>query len=174
MKLWLDLFHENILPSDYQYGTLEKQLSSFVEQHQEQIHALPALENISKEDIQRVGNNGIQRCVDEIFDIAKEKLECLEARMLHDAEAFCVFVSDRERAVTYAPSVPFLAQLQMSDVLKWLGEEPSNHWNLLRFLEFRYRKNFANDWLHPSDYERLGMSRSLCKKIFSRSRHIAA
>lgn len=152
VKLWLELLGKEILPEKYQYTTLERRLRRFIECHRTKIYALPALERVSKEKIQLVSDKGVQNCINEIFDEAKKKIGCVEDKIFKDSEAFCVYISDPDHAVTYAPSIPFLAGKNPLYIVKLLGDNLENHRNLLKFLEYRYRKDFGNDRLHCSDY----------------------
>lgn len=152
VKLWLELLSKEILPEKYQYITLERRLRRFIECHRTKIYALPALEPVSKEEIQLVSDKGVQNCINEIFDEAKKNIGCVEDKIFKDPEAFCVYISDPDHAVTYAPSIPFLTGKNPLYIVKLLGDNLDNHRNLLKFLEYRYRKNFGNDRLHCSDY----------------------
>jgi hypothetical protein len=161
VKLWLELLGKEILPEKYQYTTLERRLRRFIECHRTKIYALPALERVSKEEIQLVSDKGVQNCINEIFDEAKKKIGCVEDKIFKDSEAFCVYISDPDHAVTYAPSTPFLTGKNPLDIVEWLGDNLDNHRNLLKFLEYRYRKNFGNDRLHCSDYEEVQSVREI-------------
>lgn len=161
VKLWLELLGKEILPEKYQYTTLERRLRRFIECHRTNIYALPALEHVSKEAIQMVSDKGVQNCINEIFDEAKKNIGCVEDKIFKDSEAFCVYISDPDHAVTYAPSIPFLTGKNPLYIVKLLGDNLENHRNLLKFLEYRYRKNFGNDRLHCSDYGELQSVREI-------------
>lgn len=170
VQTYLTLMHGKILPNTYGYDFLEKQLNTFLKNHKDKISALPEFERVQRKQIMRFNHKGIQKCINEIFDAAKEVTGTSEKQILEHREKFLKFISNPDRAVTDWVNIPFLCQIDTDKVFEWLGDDFNAHKHLLKFLEYRYRKDFGNDKLHETDYPDFPHVESLHAKYSERCR----
>lgn len=167
IQTYLTLMHGKVLPPEYNYGFLATQLKTFLKNHKDKISALPEFDRIQKDQIMKGEDEQVQKCLDDIFDAAKEMTGTSQKQIMENQEKFLKYITKPDRAVTDWVNIPFLCQIDVDKVFEWLGDDLAAHRHLLKFLEYRYRKGFGNDHLHRSDYPDFPYVRSLYEKYNS-------
>lgn len=164
IQIYCALLDEKILPREYSFDKLGKQLASFLEKFKSSFSALPGFERVREENLVLVGNESIQGLIREIFQAAKNVTVGPEDKVFHDKNTFLVYIRDAQKGLNEYLNVPFLCQMNIDELFDWLGNDISTHENLLHFLELRYRIGFSNSTLQKNDYDDLGAVDQLHKK----------
>ena len=155
LKIYLTLMHGGVLPTDFGYDTLARQLKMFLGKYKDKISALPEFERVRRETVMPVPNDEIQKYIDDIFNAAKTATGKSEQQILGKRDLFLDYISKPDRAITDWVNIPLLEQMDIDEVFGWFGDDLAAHRKFLRFLEYRYRKVIENDTMRAVDYSDL-------------------
>ena len=155
IQVYINFMYGKILPKEYNLDNLIRILCKFMDGYKEDIYALPGIERTSKENLMHVNDEKLQKCIYELFEAARLTMGCNLEEVFFNKDKFLAFISEPQRAITDITDIKFLEKLNLDNVFNWLSYDVNEHKKLLKFLEFRYRKNFANDTLHKNDYSEI-------------------
>ncbi len=173
ISVYLEFMNEDILPKEHNEEKLIQTLETFIQNHREQIHALPGIENVRKENLMSVKNKKLQECIYNLFDLAQASVGYNQQNIFKEKEAFLNYITtDKTKALTDMQNVKFLEHLNLDDIFDWMGEDVKVHKSFLTFLKYRYRENIENQDMNKNDYseiqyvEELGSKYdTLCKSL---------
>ncbi|WP_019552581.1 P-loop NTPase fold protein [Propionispira raffinosivorans] len=168
IQIYCALLAEQILPRQYSFDKLGEQLKSFLEKFKDKFSGLPDFERVSEEKLFQVGNENVQDLIRKIFQAAREVTVGLEDKVFHDKNTFLEYINNVGNGLNSYLNVPFLQQLNIDEMFDWLGDDIVAHEQLLRFLEYRYRKEVSNSTLQRNDYDDFESVKKLHKKYVQR------
>lgn len=172
IHIYCVLLAEDILPQEYNFDKLVKQLQSFLDKFKNKFSALPDFERVSEEKLLQVGNENVQGLIHKIFQTAREMTVGLEDKVFHDKNAFLEYINNVGNGLNEYLNVSFLQQMNIEEMFEWLGDNIVAHEQLLHFLEYRYRKVSSNSTLQRNDYADFESVEKLHKKYVQRCKEL--